>query len=147
MRDTDKEQATARATQGAIARSAKAIERSADVLDNEADRRTNLASDRTVLAAERTYAAWVRTSLTALASGVGARALLVDVVPLWLARVTGSVLILFAAFCLCAAVWREFASLPQSRARISPLPRFILLPLNFFLLIVTLAALVGVWAK
>jgi putative membrane protein len=52
-----------------------------------------------------------------------------------------------AAFCRCAAVWREFAPLPQSRARISPLPRFILLPLNFFLLVVTLAALVGVWAK
>jgi hypothetical protein len=28
-----------------------------------------------------------------------------------------------------------------------PAPRFILLPLNFFLLVVTLAALVGVWAK
>jgi len=79
-----------------------------------------------VFAAERTYAAWVRTALAALASGVGARALLEDVLPLWLAQITGTVLILFAAFCLCAAVWREFAGVPkitragQSAAASSP---------------------------
>ena len=32
-------------------------------------------------AAERTYAAWLRTGLFALASGIGARALLTGVVP------------------------------------------------------------------
>jgi putative membrane protein len=144
--DPGGEQSKEAKAQGAIERSARSIERSADVLDLEADRRTNLAADRTVLAAERTYAAWVRTALTALASGVGARALLGEVVPLWLARATGTVLILFAAFCLCAAVWREFSGVP-SHARVRTLPRIILLPLTFFLLVVTLAALVGVWAK
>ena len=129
---------------GTLVRTAKSVERSAASLDAEADRRTSLAADRTVLAAERTYAAWVRTALAALATGVGARALLQDVIPIWLAKVTGSILILFAAFCLCAAVWREFAGLPKSRARVSPLPRYLLLPLTFFLLLVTLAALVGV---
>lgn len=49
--------------------------------DSGPDRRTVLAADRTVYAAERTYAAWMRTGLTALASGVGAKALLADVVP------------------------------------------------------------------
>jgi putative membrane protein len=131
---------------GALVQSAKSVEHTAATLDAEADRRTSLAADRTVFAAERTYAAWVRTALAALASGVGARALLEDVVPLWVARSTGTVLILFAAFCLCAAVWREF-TVPGSRARVSPLPRFLLLPLNFFLMLVTLAALIGVWTK
>jgi putative membrane protein len=131
---------------GALARTAESAERIAATLDAEADRRTVLAADRTVFAAERTYAAWVRTALAALASGVGARALLENVLPLWLAQTTGTVLILFAAFCLCAAVWREFA-IPRSRARVSVLPRALLLPLNFFLLLVTLATLVGVWVK
>jgi putative membrane protein len=132
---------------GALVRTAKSVEHTAATLDAEADRRTSLAADRTVLAAERTYAAWVRTALAALASGVGARALLEDVIPVWLAKVTASILILFAAFCLCAAVWREFTGLPESRARVSPLPRWLLLPLTFFLLLVTLAALVGVVSK
>ena len=44
---------------------------------------------------------------TSMAAGVGAKALLSEVVPAWLAGVTGSVLILFSAFCLVAAVWRE----------------------------------------
>jgi putative membrane protein len=144
--ESGSEQSKEARAQGAIERSTRSIERTAEALDQEADRRTNLAADRTVLAAERTYAAWVRTALTALASGIGARALLGEVVPVLLARITGTVLILFAAFCLTAAVWREFAGVP-SHARVSPLPRFILLPLTFFLLLVTLAALVGVWAK
>jgi putative membrane protein len=132
---------------GALARTAKSVERAAATLDAEADRRTSLSIDRTVLAAERTYAAWVRTALAALASGIGARALLEGAIPIWLAKTTGGILILFAAFCLCAAVWREFATIPKSRARVSPLPRWLLLPLTFFLLLVTLAALVGVVLK
>ena len=64
--------------------------------DAEPDLRTIWAADRTVLAAERTYAAWVRTALAALVSGIGARAVLADYVPLWMARLTGSVLVMFA---------------------------------------------------
>ncbi|WP_112543229.1 DUF202 domain-containing protein [Rhizobium sp. BK379] len=54
------------------------------------DRRTVLAADRTVYAAERTYAAWMRTGLTALASGIGAKALLAEVVPEFLIVTTGT---------------------------------------------------------
>ena len=36
---------------------------------------------RAPLAAERTYAAWVRTGLVAMASGIGAKALLIDLFP------------------------------------------------------------------
>jgi putative membrane protein len=130
----------------ALRKSARSLKRSATALDEETDRRTALAADRTLLAAERTYAAWVRTGLAALASGVGARALLADVLPILLVRITASVLILFAGFCLAAAIWREFYSVPR-RARLSVVPRWVLIPLNMFLVLVTLATLVGVWLK
>src|SRR5512142_2032448 len=79
----------------------------AQKLDDSADRRTELAADRTVFAAERTYAAWMRTGFAALASGIGAGALLQDVVPTWVAFATSIVLVLFAQFSFIAAVWRE----------------------------------------
>src|SRR5674536_117707 len=62
-------------------------------------------ADRTLFAAERTYNAWVRTGLLALASGIGAKALLTGLVPDWLILANGSVLVLFSMFCFGAAVW------------------------------------------
>jgi putative membrane protein len=130
-----------------VARSAEKLAASADQQTEAADRRTVLAGDRTLLAAERTYAAWVRTALAALASGVGAPALLTGVVPGWLARATGTVLILFAGFCLVAAVWRDLRDgIPPPRPDVKPIPAPLLVALNGFLLLVVLAALVGVWA-
>src|SRR5690349_1518763 len=129
-----------------IKRSAKAVERSTSELTDSADRRTILAGDRTLLAAERTYAAWVRTGLAALAGGIGARALVKDVLPGWVGKVTGSILIVFAGFCLVAAVWRELQGVPPaSHPDIKPIPRALLVPVNFFLLLVAIAALVGIW--
>jgi putative membrane protein len=130
-----------------IKRSAKAVERSTNELTDSADRRTILAGDRTLLAAERTYAAWVRTALAALAAGIGARALVKDILPEWVGKLTGTVLILFAGFCLIAAVWRELQGVPPTpHPDIRPLPRAILVPMNFFLLLVAVAALVGIWS-
>ena len=82
-----------------------------------------------------------------LASGVGARALLKDVVPLWLAQVTASVLILFAGFCLVAAVWRHlWRAVPPPTTDVKPMPRGALVPINLFLLLVAAAALFGIWS-
>lgn len=131
----------------ALQRSVHSLRASAAALDEESDRRTQLAADRTLLAAERTYAAWVRTGLAALASGVGARALLEKALPIWLVRMTASVLILFAGFCLCAAIWREFYSLPPDKAHLNMMPRWVVIPVNMFLVLVTLAALVGTWIE
>ena len=125
----------------ALSKSAHELKRSAQSLEEETDKRVSLAEDRTFLAAERTYAAWVRTGLAALASGIGFRAVLKDVMPLVLVQVTASVLILFAA------IWREFYSLPTGRTRLSAIPRAILIPLNGFLVLVALASLVGVWVQ
>jgi putative membrane protein len=110
------------------------------------DRRTILASDRTLLAAERTYAAWVRTALAALAAGIGAKALVRDILPDWVGKFTGSVLVIFAGFCLVAAVWRELQGISRTPAAdIRPLPHALLVPMNFLLILVAVAAFVGIW--
>jgi putative membrane protein len=130
-----------------IKRSATAVESSASELVDSSDRRTVLSLDRTLLAAERTYAAWVRTALAALAAGIGARALVKDILPEWVGKVTGTVLIVFAGFCLVAAIWRELHRIePRRQPDVRPLPRAILVPMNGFLLLVAIAALVGIWS-
>jgi putative membrane protein len=130
-----------------LKRSATAVERGTADLVDSADRRTTLAGDRTLLAAERTYAAWVRTALAALAAGVGSTALARGVLPQMVGKVVGTVLVAFAAFCLVAAVWRELQGTPPTpRPDIKPLPRAVLVPMNFLLLLVALAALVGIWS-
>jgi putative membrane protein len=135
-----------KASEEKIAQSAEVLGEETTKQTDSADRRTDLAADRTVLAAERTYAAWVRTGLSALASGVGAQALLEEVIPAWLTRPTGSALILFSFFCFLAAVWREYfggAAPPQSGVR--RMPPALLVAINGFLAFVSLAALVGIW--
>jgi len=140
-------QVQARKTHEKIKQSAATLEVSALEQTDSADRRTELAADRTILAAERTYAAWVRTGLAALASGIGARALLDKVVADWLTRSTGAMLILFAGFCFVAAVWREvMPSVEPPKPRARRLPAAMLIVINGFLVIVTVAAFVGVIA-
>ena len=128
-----------------LAVSATRLTDSAEQQTDSADRRTELAADRTVLAAERTYAAWVRTGLAALAAGIGARALLDKIVPNWLIVTTGSVLILFSAFCFVAAVWRQATKVSPPRPDTQRLPPWLLIAVDGFLLLVSLAALVGIW--
>lgn len=131
-----------------IRRSADAVEQSMDHFADSADRRTVLAANRTLLAAERTYAAWVRTALAALASGVGATALMKDLLPGSLVKLTGSVLVIFAGFCLVAAVWRELHGVSRAtHPDIRAIPSALLVPVNLFLLLVAIAALVGIWSK
>jgi putative membrane protein len=126
--------------------SAAQVERTATATKQLADRTTQLAADRTVLAAERTYAAWVRTGLASLASGVGARTLLAGVLPGWFGILTGSGLVLFSGFCFVAAVWREISTtVAPPLADIQRLPTPLLLVINGFLVLIDIAALIGVW--
>ena len=113
-------------------------------IEGSADRRTELAADRTVFAAERTYAAWVRTGLVAIASGVGAKALLAGILPQWLILLTGGVLILFSAFCFGAAVWRNLYHIDLPVPGAKRLHPALLIVVNGFLILVALAALVGI---
>jgi putative membrane protein len=138
-----------------LADTAETLEDSAEVIEDtsvqqttSADRRTELAANRTVLAAERTYAAWVRTGLASLAAGVGAQALLEDVVPAWLTLPTGSALILFSAFCFAAAVWRELRpGATPPRPDTQRMPPALLVSINGFLVFVALVALIGLWVQ
>lgn len=140
----DAETTHAAATHAEVARSARAVEHSAAAQLSNADRTTQLAADRTILAAERTYAAWVRTGLTALAAGIGARPLLAKVVPDWLALTAGCTLVLFSAFCFAAGVWRELPRYAPPQPDTRQLPPVLLLIVNGTLMLVSLAAFVGV---
>lgn len=141
MADAERE---AVATHAEVARSAHRIEQSAAAQLSSADRTTQLAADRTVLAAERTYAAWVRTGLASLAAGIGAKKLLTDLVPAWLASAAGLTLVAFSAFCFAAAVWREFVPFQtQPLPDVPRLSRALLLAVNGVLVLVAAAAFVG----
>jgi putative membrane protein len=129
-----------------IADSAKDLKRSSEHIEDSADRTTRLAADRTILAAERTYAAWVRTGLFALASGVGARALLTGLLPEWLVQSDASVLIAFSMFCFGAAIWRHLnPGPPPPQPGVRQIPRTLLIVVSSFLALVSLAALIGIW--
>jgi len=126
--------------------SAEHMARDTAQMEIAADRRTELAANRTVFAAERTYAAWVRTGLVALASGIGAKSLLAHILPGWLIGLTGTVLVLFSAFCFGAAVWRQIdPGPPPPRPDTRQLPAALLVLVNGFLILVALASLIGIW--
>lgn len=125
--------------------SSEQIKHSTVRIESSADRTTQLAADRTVMAAERTYLAWVRTGLFALASGLGTHSLLNGVLPHWLIVMTGGVLVLFSAFCFAAAVWRQTnPGPPPPVPDTAPIRPIILIAVNGFLALVSLAALVQI---
>lgn len=129
-----------------VADTARELKQSSEQIEDAATRTVRLAADRTVLAAERTYASWVRTGLFALASGVGASALLKDVLPSWLIRIDASLLILFSVFCFAAAIWRYLnPGPPPPRPDVCRIPHAILIGVNAFLAVISLAALAGIW--
>src|SRR4051794_25947177 len=129
-----------------VAHSAAETKQSASAIESSADLNTRLAADRNILAAERTYAAWVRTGLFALASGVGAHALLNGVVPPWLAMADATMLIAFSIFCFAAAIWRHLNPGPPPPApQLEQIPRAVLITVNAFLALVSIAALIGIW--
>ena len=130
-----------------IAESAKVLTASAVVQADSADRRTELAANRTVLAAERTYAAWIRTGIAILASGLGAKALLGDQLPGWIARGTGSIFVMIAGICFGIAVWRLSDSGAAPPAPDVPqIAPSLLAGIGYVFLLVVALALYVLWA-
>jgi putative membrane protein len=126
--------------------STEEMKASTEEMKDSADRRTELAADRTVLAAERTYASWVQLGLASLAAGVGAKRLLAGVVPDLMIVIQGTLLVLFSAFCLGAAVWRQLApGVPPPRPDVRRIPAHVLVAVNAVLALVALSALVSIW--
>ena len=132
---------------GAAARkSAERVASAVEQVEDSADRRTVLAADRTIFAAERTYAAWVRTGLASMAAGVGAKAVLGEIMTEPIVLAAGSALVVFSAFCFLAAVWRElFPGAPPPRPDVRQIPPLLLIAMNGFLVLVSVAALAGIW--
>jgi putative membrane protein len=129
-----------------VADSAAETKQAAAAIETSADLNTRLAADRNVLASERTYAAWVRTGLFALASGIGARALLHGILPPWLVLADATLLIAFSIFCFGAAIWRQLnPGPPPPVPQLAQIPRPVLVALNGFLALVSLAAMIGIW--
>jgi putative membrane protein len=129
-----------------VADTAHELKKSSGRIETSAEITTRLAADRNILAAERTYAAWVRTGLFALASGVGAHALLTGLMPEWLVRADASMLIAFSAFCFGAAVWRQMWPGPTPPLPyVKRIPGAALIAINGFLALVSVAALIGIW--
>ena len=129
-----------------VADSAAETKQAAAAIETSADLNTRLAADRNILAAERTYAAWVRTGLFALASGIGARALLTGIVPAWLVLADATMLIAFSTFCFGAAIWRHLDPGPSPPLpQIHQIPSPVLVVVNAFLALVSVAALIGIW--
>src|SRR4051812_3985728 len=129
-----------------VANTAQEVKHASVRIEDSAERTTRLAADRTVLAAERTYAAWVRTGLFALASGIGARALLHGLLPEWLVLADASMLIAFSVFCFGAAIWRHLNPGPPPPAPdVARIPHGVLITVNAFLGVVSVAALIGIW--
>lgn len=127
-------------------RSATASAAAARATKSAAERATELAADRTALAFERTYAAWVRTGLVALASGIGSPKLLDGLAPGALIHLTGATLLMFAAFCFVAAVWRLLARIESPAPDESyALPRGVFLFVNGLLALTAIAVLVGMY--
>jgi putative membrane protein len=88
----------------------------------------------------------VRTGLFALASGIGARALLTGLMPDWLIRADASLLIAFSMFCFGAAIWRHLnPGPPPPIPDVRQISRALLIAVNLFLALVSLAALIGIW--
>jgi len=147
MDDAEPKSRQSRQQTAALKQTAHDIQHSTAELADAADRRTILATDRTYLASERTYAAWMRTALAALASAVGARALMRDILPGWAGKLSGSALVIFAIFCLVAAVWRQLQGVrPPPHPDIQPIPNTLLIPTNVVLGLVAIIVLVGIWA-
>ena len=71
--------------------------------------RNDLAEDRTILANERTFAGWMRTSLGAIALGVGFNALFRSMEPDWIPRAIATAFLLLAIFVIIAAERRAAA--------------------------------------
>ena len=83
---------------------------------------------------------------SSLAAGVGAKAVLGEIMTEPIVLAAGSALVVFSAFCFWAAVWRElFPGAPPPRPDVHRIPPLLLIAINGFLVLVSAAALAGIW--
>jgi putative membrane protein len=67
--------------------------------------------------------------------------------PGWLIRANGTMLIAFSVFCFGAAVWRQLnPGPPPPTPDVRQIPHPVLIGVNAFLALVSVAALIGIWS-
>ena len=86
--------------------------------ERESLSRTDLAEDRTILANERTFAGWMRTSLAAIAIGVGFNALFARLEPPWVPRLIATGFLLLAIAIIVLAERRAAAVMDRLSAHV-----------------------------
>ena len=109
-------------------------------IESESDvSRNDLAEDRTILANERTFAGWMRTSLAAIAIGIGFQALFQKMEPAWLPRAIATAFLVMATLIIVLAERRASAVMKRLSAHVVESAR----PLNLriFVAVVSLAAM------
>ena len=77
--------------------------------DDGSFERTALAEDRTLLANERTFASWMRTSLAAVAIGIGFNALFQTMEPDWVPKAIATIFLLIGIFVMLSSGRRACA--------------------------------------
>ena len=86
--------------------------------EDEKPSRTDFAEDRTILANERTFAGWMRTSLAAVAIGVGFHALFPRMDPAWLPRAIATAFLLLAILVIVSAERRSASVMERLSAHV-----------------------------
>lgn len=89
-----------------------------DEQENQSLSRTDLAEDRTILANERTFAGWMRTSMAAIAIGVGFNALFARLEPPWVPRLIATGFLLLAIAIIVLAERRAAAVMDRLSAHV-----------------------------
>lgn len=110
--------------------------------------RTELAEDRTILANERTFAGWMRTSLAAIAIGVGLNALFSKLEPPWVPRLIATGFLLLAIAIIVLAERRAAAVMSRLSAHVVETAKPV--NLKFFSIAISIGAsalIVTIWVR
>ncbi len=118
----------------------------ADDRQDKASERTDLAEDRTLLANERTFAGWVRTSLAAVAIGIGFNALFQTMEPLWVPKAIATIFLSIGIFVMISAERRACAVVERLKPHEVRTFRMVNLRLvSWSISLATLALIASVW--
>ena len=112
--------------------------------ENGAIERTALAEDRTLLANERTFAGWMRTSLAAVAIGIGFNALFQTMEPEWVPKAIATIFLLIGIFVILSAERRACAVV--ERLKPHEIKTFRMINLRLVSWSISLATLALIWA-
>jgi putative membrane protein len=108
--------------------------------------RTALAEDRTLLANERTFAGWMRTSLAAVAIGIGFNALFPTMEPKWVPKAIATIFLLIGIYVMLSAERRGAAVIERLQPHeIKPVQMTNMRLVSWSIALATLALIAAFW--